>query len=233
VSISQLVPRDQRGLCAALMTKKSCPMSVFRQLIIGDIDGLEHLVANAPWITQGHALEVIKMTGAGTLTRALARRHDLSIDVKRTLRSLNDSAIDRALELRQIGPETTPVIEPTEPTINLDIPDRALSTSEFREYLAHVGEDNASILATAVSDRFSVPFRTALGALESDDGRVIAALFRIIGVQRDMAEQMFLRIRWRRYPDRDQRTAFLAEFDSLTLDGASAALETFAPEVAA
>ena len=54
-SISRLVPRDQRSLCAVMMDKKSCPLKVFRQLIIGDVDGLEHLVANAAWVTQEHA----------------------------------------------------------------------------------------------------------------------------------------------------------------------------------
>ncbi|MEO0919627.1 MAG: hypothetical protein AAFX98_02900 [Pseudomonadota bacterium] len=232
-SISQLVPRDQRTLCTVLMDKKFCPQEVFRQLIIGDVDGLEHLVANAAWITQEHAFEVIEMTGASALARALARRYDLNVEVKRALRNLNDDATDRALELRQVAAESTPVVAPSEPMIDLQVPDRVLSTSEFQDYLAHVGEENASILATAISDRFDVHFRTALSVLESDDARAIAALFRIIGVQPDMAEKLFLRIRWRRYPDKHERAAFLAEFDSLTLDGATATIQTFKHEAAA
>ena len=232
-SISQLVPRDQRALCAMMAQKDACPLDVFRQILIGGVDGLEQLVVNAPWLETKHALEVIRRAGPSSLVRALARRHDLNIEVKRALRDLHDPATDRALELRQIGPEDTPIVEPTKPTINLEGPRRVLSTAEYKEYLIHAGEENPSLLATAISDSFDVTFRTARSVLANDDVRPIAALMRFIGVQKDMVEPLFTRLRWRRYPDRAQRSAFIDEFEALTLEGANMVLQTWERESAA
>lgn len=232
-SISQLVPRDQRALCAMFTHKEQCPTDVFRQLLIARVDGLEHLIANAPWMTTQHALEVVHFAGASDVTRALARRHDLNVEIKRTLRGLHDSAIDRALELRQVGPEDIPIVEPAEPAINLEVQQRVLSHAEYQEYLVHAGETRPIIMATALSDRFEIDFRRAIMVLETDDVRLIAALMRFIGLQQDMAEQLFTRLRWRRYPDRVQRAAFSKEFEALTFDGARAVLNSSRAEAAA
>ncbi|MEO0544380.1 MAG: hypothetical protein AAFY99_11225 [Pseudomonadota bacterium] len=219
-SISQLVPRDQRALCAMLVKKKTCSVDIMRQLLAAKVDGIEHLVANAPWVSHEHALEVIRIAGASSASRALARRADLDVVAKRALRELNDPAIDRALELRQVGPTGAPVVEHREPAIDLGTPRRIFSLADFQDYLNHASEEHPSLMATAISDNYDIAFGLALNILSGDDLKLLAALMRAIGMHKDMAEQLLARLRWRSYPDRAQKTEFVAAFESMSVNAA-------------
>ncbi|MEN0001966.1 MAG: hypothetical protein AAF940_13885, partial [Pseudomonadota bacterium] len=82
-NLSRMVPREQRALCTMLMGKPTCPLPLFEQMVIGDVDGLEHLVANAPWLSGDHVQAVLDHGDRSAVVRALARRGDLSVAAQR------------------------------------------------------------------------------------------------------------------------------------------------------
>ncbi|MEO1746310.1 MAG: hypothetical protein AAFR13_07255, partial [Pseudomonadota bacterium] len=103
-TIGSLVPRQQRALCTRLSGETQVPLPVVQQLLHAQVDGFDAFIASTKHLSDEAGLEIIRMSGAGRYARALARRLNVSIDVRRALRDLGDAAIDRALELRQMGP---------------------------------------------------------------------------------------------------------------------------------
>ncbi|MEN0001674.1 MAG: hypothetical protein AAF940_12400, partial [Pseudomonadota bacterium] len=133
--------------------------------------------------------------------------------------------IDRAIELRQTGPISDPVIESAEPQVTFDVAPRRLSNAELLGFVANANEENASFLATAISDRFEIGFAAAEQILESDNVGALAALIRVLGLRPADAEQLFRSIRWRKYPDQAERAAFTAHYQALSDDEARRAVD--------
>ncbi|MEL6436437.1 MAG: hypothetical protein AAFP99_06545, partial [Pseudomonadota bacterium] len=212
-TIGSLVPRQQRALCTRLSGETQVPLPVVQQLLHAQVDGFDAFVASTKHLSDEAGLEIIRMSGAGRYARALARRLNVSIDVQRALRDLGDAAIDRALELRQMGPVEVAVIEPVQPKPLLPyrVPRPSVSDEIQEAIVALCAEPDAALLATLLSDTLGTDFTKTKLALEAKETDSIIAMLRFASFDADMALRAFKRMVWRRYPDKAACEAFTAK----------------------
>ncbi|MEM1376183.1 MAG: hypothetical protein AAGG69_02230 [Pseudomonadota bacterium] len=216
--IINMVPRDQRALCARLQTRDIIPDALISQMILSSIDGFEQYIVHAPHFSEKRAHLMIETHGAGPLTRALARRADNTVHVLRALRNLGDEGIDRAIELRQTGPVPDRIVEATLPVIDLQPKRKAIDAETYREFMRAAIETTPGLLATAISDGFDLPFQTVHETLELANHKNLASLFGYLGLSAHDAQRLLCSFGWRRYPDAKEREAFGLAFAATQLE---------------
>lgn len=145
-------------------------------------------IARCPVLDDQILLDIVARHGAGARTRAVARRRTLSGPVRAGLRTLEDPAIDRALELRQTARPADPVRMPGQPRGTLA---QRLDAEVLGQIATLAGAESRPLFETALADSTGLSMTSARILCDDPTSRNLLFALRFMGFGDEQALSVF------------------------------------------
>ena len=145
-------------------------------------------IARSPALDDRILLDLIARHGAGPLARAIARRRHISGPVRAALRSLDNPAIDRALELRQTA---QPVQSAFPAGTARGAATQRLDAGALGQIAALAGERSRPLFETALADCTGLSMTGARILCDDPTSRNLLFALRFMGFDLEQALSVF------------------------------------------
>ena len=175
-------------------------------------------IARSPALDDRILLDVIARHGAGPRTRAIARRRQISGPVRAALRSLDNPAIDRALELRQTA---RPVQAAERAQKARGATTQRLDAGALGQIAALAGERSRPLFETALADRTGLSMTSARILCDDPTSRNLLFALRFMGFGLEQALSVFAGLAPELADDRDVEDRFGDAYRAISPDEAA------------
>ncbi|MBO6637915.1 MAG: DUF2336 domain-containing protein [Roseitalea sp.] len=180
---------DRRALAAIFAPIETAPLEIVHFFCDSDETIAAPFVARSPAIDDRMLLTMIRSHGASPRVRAIARRPNLTGPVRAALRALDDPAVDRALELRQIPTGSSRSNRVGER--DRSGPTQRLDAGALSQIAALAGDRSRSLFETALADCTGLSMTSARILCDDPTSRNLLLALRFMGFDEEQALSVF------------------------------------------
>lgn len=177
-----------RAIAGTLAPLETTPLEVAHFLCEVEETIAAPFIARSPVLDDQILLDIIARHGAGARTRAIARRRALTGPVRAGLRTLEDPAIDRALELRQTARPSEPVRAPGQPRGTIA---QRLDAEVLGQVATLAGIESRPLFETALADSTGLSMTSARILCDDPTSRNFLFALRFMGFADEQALSVF------------------------------------------
>jgi len=174
----------------------------------------------APFISQSRAIDqavclaIIARHGAGARTRAIARRADLGKRVTAELRTLDDAAIDRALDLRQRTSQTAA-------PMTIDQHAEPLSWASLSAIADLALQGEKGLFATALADITGLSMESAAALCDDPSSRNMLFALRFSGFDTELALSVVIALAGEMASTQSAQSRFRSHYGAISIEEAA------------
>lgn len=205
-NIDMVEDEHLRAIAGAFAPLETTPIEVAHFLCEADETIAAPFIARSPALDDQILLDIVARHGAGARTRAIARRRTLSGPVRAALRGLDDAAIDRALELRQIA------LPPAQGKSGSTVRQRP-DTEALGQIAALAGEQSRPLFETALADSTGLSMTSARILCDDPTSRNFLFALRFMGFANEQALAVFKGLAPEFAEDGDVERRFLEAYE--------------------
>jgi uncharacterized protein (DUF2336 family) len=219
---SRLSPDDLKTVCSLLASNDHAPKALILELCKRATGICHPLLLASRTLNTEDLIGIINSKGL-TYARIIARRTNIDHILASHLRELNDSRVDRALELRQKP------VQPSlgKPSAYSNIRLERVNVDLDAELLKLTEEDDVGFIHTALVDNLSLEFVSVRNLCSDFTSRNLPVALHYLRLSTQTAWQVFKRLAHGRSLKDDIREQFMQTYESLDFSTSVATVKSW------